>query len=596
MPDMVFFGEMAYNGGTYLTSAISTSRISIDINNSVNRDGRIWCTTCGVCYEYMIYIDSFYMGRTTEPNAKAMCFCTGTQNDNELINIINQIAVTKSAGPFLSMAAAMSWVRTEGIFITNQNYPMITTLNHVLLIDAGLTASYPNQGTDWYNMATSSNNGTLNGGITWTNIDRGYLDFNGTTGYVSFASTSDIPVGNSNYTINLWFNADTRTGTDGLIGWGGYGTNNAVNAIKLTSTGIENVWGGNDLSVTTTITAGLWYNVVATFDGTTRRLYLNGVQIGSDTPTNHNVTTSSNMTVGRTDSSEYFDGKISLVQILPSALNATDILSNYNKFNSRYDGTFTEICIPNRPCDPPPDCNPVTAINVNGTVVIGEPTLDITIFLERTVEADTIFEIEVTMSNYPTYNMFVTVLAESNSGSKTESIAGSGPDPVITNYCIRSVDNNNISCELFKCVGYNCPCSEPPISPTPTMTPPPTPPLYGQCIDVTSNETGVIFLDYKRRDGVQACQPIGQGQTLPVCVYPGEGGNIESWDGFPCSGPNNLLPPSAISIVPVPYGCVNAGDCVQETLTAITLCWDASARGGVKSLGCGLTSICVCNE
>lgn len=493
MPDVFFVGHMAYNGGSYLSSAISTSRISFSVNSSVDLSQGNWCSSCGVCWEYTIVVDSFYMGKTTEENAIAMCYCTDTLDDNQLLDKINLIRSSKGLSSFVSFASAMSWIRSEGIFITNQNYPSISTLNHVLLLDAGLTASYPNQGTNWYNMATSSNNATLNGAVSWDDNFRGSLNFDGSTGYASFASTSGIPTANSNYTISVWFNATTRTGTDGLVGWGGYGTNNAVNAIKLTSTGVENVWGGNDLSVTTTIDADTWYNVVATFDGTTRRLYLNGAQIGSDTPVGHNVTTSSNMTVGKTDTSEFFDGKISFVQILPDALSSDQVLSSYTNFNTRYDGTFTEIC------DLPVYCNTPT------------PT-----------------------STTP--------------------------------------------------------------SPTPTPTPPPTPEIQGQCIEVTSNELGVIFLDYKRRDGVQACQPIGQGQTLPVCVYPGEGGNIESWDGFPCAGPNNLLPPSAISIVPMGLNCYNAGDCITETLNPIVLAWDESGYNyetGKAQFGCSLVRICV---
>ena len=495
MPDVFFVGQMAYNGGTYLSSALSTGRISIAVNNSVDQTGRIWCATCGVCYEYTLIVDSFYLGKTNEFNSRPMCFCTASPNEIDLIDAINKIAIQKGAGPFLDMSTAMAWVRTEGLFVINQNYPSITTLNQVMLLDAGLTASYPNQGTNWYNMSSTSNNGTLSGGIVWDTNLRGSLNFNGTTGVVTFSSTSNIPVANSNYTISVWFNPDTL-GTKGLIGWGGYGTNNAVNAIRLTATGIENVWGGNDLSVTTSISTGSWHNVVATFDGTTRVLYLDGVQIGSDTPTNHNVTTSSNMTVGRTDASQYFDGKISFVQVFNSAITSQQVLQNYTNFNTRYDGTFTEIC----------------------------------------------------------------------------------PDPEDPFFC-------------------NSPTPTPTSpTPTPTMTPPPTPQRKGQCVNITSYETGVIFIDYARVDGTQGCSPLGQGQTLPFCVRQGESLNIESWRTFPCADPSTLLPPSAIAVIPVPNvgGCYNNGDCVVPTMTAIDLCWDESGFNGTTSLGCGLTRLCVC--
>jgi hypothetical protein len=495
MPD-VFIGQMAYNGGTYLQSAISTGRISISVNNSVDLTGRIWCGTCGVCYQYTLIADSFYLSKTNEFNSRPMCFCSAGPNNTDLIDTINSIAQKKSAGPFLSVSTAMSWVRDEGLFVTNQNYPSITTLNHIMLLDAGLTSSYPNQGTDWFNMASNNNNGTLSGGIVWDNNVLGSLDFNGSTGVVSFTTTQNIPVGNSNYTISVWFNPDSL-GTKGLIGWGGYGTNNAVNAIRLTATGIENVWEGNNLSVTTSVSTGNWHNVVATFDGTTRILYLDGVQIGSDTPTNHNVTTSSNMTIGRTDSSQYFDGKISFVQIFDYAITSDQVFDSYTNFNTRYNDTYTQIC-PD-PLDDPFFCN--------------------------------------------------------------------SPTPTPTS-----------------------------ISPTPTPTPPPTPQPKGQCVNISSYETGVIFIDYARVDGTQGCSPLGQGQTLPFCVRQGESLNIESWRTFPCADPSTLLPPSAIAVIPVPNvgGCYNNGDCVVPTMTAIDLCWDESGFEGIDQLGCGLTRLCVC--
>jgi hypothetical protein len=340
----IFIGRIAYNNGTKVDSALNTSNISLAVNNSVNFNTLNWCASCGVCNEYTIITDSYFMGKTTLENAQAMCFCTNSTDLNVLLSSINKIAATKSEGPFANLESAMTWIENNGLFITNQNYPPIATDGNVLHLDGGLPASYPLVGTSWYDLTENSNNSVLINGVTYNSSSKGYLEFNGSNQYVSVTGTTNIPIGNSNYTIGVWFNADTL-GSKGLVGWGNYGTSNEANAFRLTSNGLVNYWWLNDLTVTTTITPGNWYYAVATFDGTTRSIYVNGSLIGSDTPTGHNVTTSGNLTVGVTNSTEYFDGDIGDVQIFDRAITSTEILQNYNSFVKRYNGTNTEICL-----------------------------------------------------------------------------------------------------------------------------------------------------------------------------------------------------------------------------------------------------------
>lgn len=355
----IFIGRIAYNNGTKVDSALNTSNISLAVNNSVNFNTLNWCASCGVCNEYTIITDSYFMGKTTLENAQAMCFCTNSTDLNVLLSSINKIAATKSEGPFANLESAMTWIENNGLFITNQNYPPIATDGNVLHLDGGLPASYPLVGTSWYDLTENSNNSVLINGVTYNSSSKGYLEFNGSNQYVSVTGTTSIPIGNSNYTIGVWFNADTL-GSKGLVGWGNYGTSNEANAFRLTSNGLVNYWWLNDLTVTTTITPGNWYYAVATFDGTTRSIYVNGSLIGSDTPTGHNVTTSGNLTVGVTNSTEYFDGDIGDVQIFDRAITSTEILQNYNSFVKRYNGTNTEICLTPFYCSVTPTSTPAS--------------------------------------------------------------------------------------------------------------------------------------------------------------------------------------------------------------------------------------------
>lgn len=355
MPNLV-----AYNPGGLVPNALQFGTIVMDVNNTVNQGSLIWCPDYGICNQYFIITDSYTNGKTSQVNSRAMGFPTTGLTDSSLILSINKLAASKSSGPFTGLTGAITWAISEGYFIINQEYPSIVTSGCVLNLDASLPASYPLVFSNWYDLSGNGNTGTLSG-ATYSSSSYGNLVFNSSNSdYVSFASTSNIPSGNNNYTISTWFNPSSL-GTKGLVGWGNYGTTNQVNSFRLSATGLVNSWQGNDLSVTTSLSTGTWYNAVATFNGITREIWVNSVSVGSDTPTSHNVTTTSNLTIGRTNNSEYFDGSIGEVQIFNRALTSTEITQNYNALLPRYNGTYVD------PCNAAPFCTPTPTSTLNVT-------------------------------------------------------------------------------------------------------------------------------------------------------------------------------------------------------------------------------------
>jgi hypothetical protein len=123
-------------------------------------------------------------------------------------------------------------------------------------------------------------------------------------------------------------------------------------------------------------------------------------------------------------------------------------------------------------------CNPVVGLNVFGTQILGEPALDATVTIQSNVTQDTIFGIEVQTSNYGTLYVYVTITNGNLSGNILDSLGGLGAAPIVTSYCVYSVDNNSISCSLFQCSGGSCPCVDnatPTQTPTNSETPTPTP-------------------------------------------------------------------------------------------------------------------------
>ena len=107
-------------------------------------------------------------------------------------------------------------------------------------------------------------------------------------------------------------------GTFGIIGWGSYTNQDEVNGFRLDASGIDNYWWGDDLIANTGDLSGVWHHVAASYDGTTRTIYLDGNIVASDNPSGpHDVPDASNVTIGVTnpDGGEYFDGWIDELRV-----------------------------------------------------------------------------------------------------------------------------------------------------------------------------------------------------------------------------------------------------------------------------------------
>jgi hypothetical protein len=208
-----------------------------------------------------------------------------------------------------------------------------------LNLDATNFTSYPLTGSTWYDISGNNNNGTIAGTTPYSS---GYFTFNGINSVInSFSSVVGIPTGNQGYTISAWVQIDNKTNQGGIAGWGTYGTNNAVNAFRLTNTGLVNYWYGNDYAVNTGLNTGsTWYMLTATFDGYYRRIYVNGnpVQYPGDPSFNHNVPSAANLTVGKTNNgnTEWFNGKISQVLIYNTDIGPSGVYNNYYATSYKY--------------------------------------------------------------------------------------------------------------------------------------------------------------------------------------------------------------------------------------------------------------------
>ncbi len=187
---------------------------------------------------------------------------------------------------------------------------------------------------------TGNHNGALQGNSQWKIVtdfpgtdSKHVLEFDGESDYISFTS-SNAPVDNQSYTITAWIKPQ-KMGALGIVGWGNYNTpdsKNQVNALRLMDNGIHHYWWANDVSASVGDLTDGWHHVAATFDGTTRKIFLDGQEVASDKPSGHNVTRNDNLTIGRTLEHEPFEGQIAEVGIWDVALSSEQILLSYSVY------------------------------------------------------------------------------------------------------------------------------------------------------------------------------------------------------------------------------------------------------------------------
>ena len=188
------------------------------------------------------------------------------------------------------------------------------------------------------NMATAPSTSTS--GWTQSGKFNRALNFDGTDDYVVTSGSSYIPSGNSAFTISLWVNPSSNVTNKYIIKWGNMNTNNA-NIIAFGGSYIWHSFYANDLySATNTVPVGSWTQVIVTFNGTTRTIYINGTLSTQDTPASVNVTANQPVYFG--SGGDRFPGKIDEVKIYPYALTADEVKLDYNKGSSQVLGALSD--------------------------------------------------------------------------------------------------------------------------------------------------------------------------------------------------------------------------------------------------------------
>jgi len=168
--------------------------------------------------------------------------------------------------------------------------------------------------------------GRLMGGVTWAagEID-GCIEVNGSNGYVDFGNPAGWPDGRRARSLCAWARTDTiSSGWKWAAAYGSPATGQAM-FIGLNGGTLYGGGYGDDISVANFWQTGVWRHIALTYDGSTARLYADGVEVISAAKAWNLVLNRAHLGRQVNDAAEFWDGMIDDARLYDHALTPAEV-------------------------------------------------------------------------------------------------------------------------------------------------------------------------------------------------------------------------------------------------------------------------------
>ena len=214
--------------------------------------------------------------------------------------------------------------------------PNIVTDGLVFAIDAGSERSYLGSGTTTTNIINGAS-GTLTNGVGYVSNNGGAFDFDGTDDFILFPDDTNLNL--QTLTMESWSYLNTTIQQYGFLFEKGLVNTQYANFFENTifvfrTMGLST----SSLNIASSLfSANSWNHIVCTYASGTKRIYLNGIQVGVATGLTGTISTNANgPRIGAHSSGYYLDGEIAASRVYNKALTAAEVLQNYNAQKSRF--------------------------------------------------------------------------------------------------------------------------------------------------------------------------------------------------------------------------------------------------------------------
>jgi hypothetical protein len=206
-----------------------------------------------------------------------------------------------------------------------------------------MSESYSGSGSSLIDLSGNGLTGTMSN-LTFANPA---FTFNGTNSQVNISDNAALEPGTGSWTIEVWFNNSGTSGT--VLGKYNFGGNSAniSYALRLRGSNLirADFSNGSSAQVTDdfTFNANTWVQMVYVWDKTNNNIYTysNGVlkQTKAIAISGGILNATTNLYLGSYNGgeySQYFSGQMGIVRLYKKALNATEVLNNYNSNKALY--------------------------------------------------------------------------------------------------------------------------------------------------------------------------------------------------------------------------------------------------------------------
>jgi hypothetical protein len=323
---------------SYQSGMVKKGTIGLNLTSSLTGNYRWWNGVDATSSQYLIYSDTYSTGASSESNVTPAAWSTPDLTDTSLLNLINTLPDRVGQTAFTSLSDALIWLNQSGkYFLVKNGYENLVTSGLTLNLDAGWTNSYSGT-TSWHDISGNGKTGTLTNGPAFNSGNTGSIYFDGTDDFCVVPSSSLN--GLSSGSISVWVKF-LNLNFQYVLSLPNSGGNNGFDIL------IEN--GKLDSYLQATNSAGstgsqfvpklgIWYNIVTTYDGTTHKLFVNGVFISSVGRSGTIQNGIGQTFLGRFSSAfgAYSNNYTSNAQLYNRALTQTEILQNYQLYKNRF--------------------------------------------------------------------------------------------------------------------------------------------------------------------------------------------------------------------------------------------------------------------